>query len=121
MNRVRDQGFLLGRDTAPTVSCFQTSAPTETAGTIPAIRLLDRHALPGNWHEGRGKPSCKTRQTDGAQPADAEKQGAVRENKPVFNLSATERMDHQILELRIELEENLSWPIGMELDLEIWR
>ena len=30
-------------------------------------------------------------------------------------------MDHQILELRIELEENLSWPIGMELDLEIWR
>lgn len=56
-----------------------------------------------------------------------EKQGVVREIKPVmgrksvFTQHATERMDLQILELRIELEESLSWPIGMEVDVEIGR
>lgn len=54
-----------------------------------------------------------------------QKQGSVREIKPVmgrksvFTQSATERMDLQILELRIELEESISWPIGMEVDVEI--
>ncbi len=56
-----------------------------------------------------------------------QKQGVVREIKPVmgrksvFTHSSTERMDLQILELRIELEEALSWPIGMEVDVEIGR
>lgn len=36
-------------------------------------------------------------------------------------MTSTERMDLQILELRIELEEPLPWPIGMEEDLEIGR
>lgn len=34
-------------------------------------------------------------------------------------MTSTERMDLQILELRIEMEEAPSWPIGMEVDVEI--
>lgn len=54
-----------------------------------------------------------------------EKQGVVREIKPVmgrksvFTHSATERLDLEILEVRIELKETLPWPIGMEVDVEI--
>ena len=44
MNRVRDQGCLLGRDTVAIVSCSPSSDPTALTGTIPAIRLRDRVA-----------------------------------------------------------------------------
>jgi hypothetical protein len=30
-------------------------------------------------------------------------------------------MDLQILEIRIEMEESLPWPVGMEVDVEIGR
>jgi len=39
--------------------------------------------------------------------------------KSVFSRQATERMDLQIMEVRIELETSPSWPIGLEVDLEI--
>jgi multidrug resistance efflux pump len=56
---------------------------------------------------------------------ETEKNGVVREikkvmgRKSVFTQSATERMDLQILEVRIEMAEAPPWPIGMEVDVEI--
>ena len=51
--------------------------------------------------------------------------GKIRQIKPVmgrksvFSRQATERMDLQIMEVRIEFENPPSWPIGLEVDLEI--
>jgi multidrug resistance efflux pump len=51
--------------------------------------------------------------------------GKVREIRPVmgkksvFSRQATERMDLQIMEVRVEFETPPSWPIGLEVDLEI--
>jgi HlyD family secretion protein len=49
--------------------------------------------------------------------------GRVREIKPVmgrksvFSREATERMDLQIIEVRIELEDPPAWPFGLEVDV----
>lgn len=51
--------------------------------------------------------------------------GLIREIQPVmgrksvFSREATERMDLQIIEVRIELEDPPAWPFGLEVDVEV--